>query len=246
MAHIDGPTEKFMTALSGTAEAPRTVDKVAESSRSVAPKLNASGVVEELQKEGGLSPLKLFGFLNEHHEQSWWDWEPETLWTVLGVEHGIQPTEALRDLVMALQTIVSTAAPFEHWHAFEKVGHALCGTSVDFQVVQPLEPDQVALTCKILAAIRPQEKYEPEVLGYMAACCHSAGMVYLPHDFFPVGAQTELARIAKDYSGVGCEVTSLPHGDDGAWPRPAVESDSPAIKHQIGMLQEIREFVKNG
>ena len=45
--------------------------------------------------------------------------------------------------------------------------------------------------------LRPKLDFEPDVLGYVAALCHEAGLVYAPPELFgPVGAQGWLEKIA--------------------------------------------------
>jgi hypothetical protein len=233
MRDVDDQTKDFMASLTDSAKAGRNILRVVENPKKALPRLVQKQLLESvINKEAGLTPLKLLGYLNDHHALAWWDWEPETLWQTLAVEHGIEATDDVKNMVMALQNVVTTNAAFEHWHIFEKVGHAFFRNPLDFHVVQPMEPDQAAGALKILHTIRPQEEFSPEIWTYVSSCCHSAGLVYLPPELFG-HAQAELARAQKDWSGVGREVA-------GAWPRPP-ESD--AGKHQFAMLQEIAAVV---
>lgn len=185
-----------------------------------------------LEKSASFNTLGVFKNLNEKFGHEWWDWEPETIWAMAP-----ELTGGLRDVVMALQCTVNTNSPFEHWHIFEKVGLAFNNHHVDFGVVQPLEPNEASLTIYILKMIRPKEEFDPEVLGYIAAVCHSAGIVYTPPELFgPVGAQGHLTKIAPDESGVG-------HDTAMCWPDG--EPTSAAVKIQIAKLREIKDYVKS-
>ena len=153
---------------------------------------------ELMDKEGSIKILSLYKFMNEHYKREWWDWEPETIWTMLEQDHLDATPDELRNAIQALQVILNTFAPFEHWHIFENVGHAFNMNPVSFAVVQPLEPDEAALTMEILRRIRPATEYEVEVLIYIATCAKVAGMVYLPDDMFP-GVQKYLDEITFEH-----------------------------------------------
>ena len=171
---------------------------------------------ELMDKEGSVKILSLYKFMNEHYKREWWDWEPETIWTMLEQDHLDATPEELRNAIQALQVILNTFAPFEHWHIFENVGHAFNMNPVSFSVVQPLEPDEAALTMEILRRIRPATEYEVEVLIYVATCAKVAGMVYLPDDMFP-GVQKHLDEITfehllRDATKKAWETKEMPKG----------------------------------
>ena len=171
---------------------------------------------ELMDKEGSMKILSLYRFMNEHYKREWWDWEPETIWTMLEQDHLDATPDELRNAIQALQVILNTFAPFEHWHVFENVGHAFNMNPVSFSVVQPLEPDEIALTIHILSRIRPSTEYELEILQYISACAKNAGMVYLPEDMFP-GAQKCLDEITfehplRDATKKAWETKEMPKG----------------------------------
>lgn len=168
-------------------------------------------------------PLKLYKTLNDRYGHEWWDWEPETLWSMMG-----GPSTEVRSIVMALQTVLNTNFPFELWNVFEKVGHAFNGGNVDFEVVQPLEPDEVSLTIYILKTIRPKIDFEPDVLGYIAATAHEAGLAWLPPELF-AGAQQYMEKLTHDKE-LAQHVKNTWPGNDGS--------------HQLGMLHEVKDYVK--
>jgi hypothetical protein len=150
------------------------------------------------EKEAKVKVLGVYGILNEHYGRSWWDWEPETVWQTLKKEHGFDPDEDLKNLISALQLCVSTNQPFENWHVFEKVGHAFNQNPVNFGIVQPLEPQETALTLKLLRAIRPKQDFASEICGYLAAVAKNAGLVYLPKEIFTAGCQDFLDGMGND------------------------------------------------
>lgn len=202
MAHYDKDTEKFMDDV-----APRSLkSQVARSAASVAKQVARGRPLGEalarqavalptfaaLEKNGSISVLNVFKLLNSHYNREWWDWEPETIWQTLDHDHAIEPSEAVKNIVQALQVIVNTDQAFEHWHVFEKVAHAFNQNQVHFGVMQPLEMDEVALAIKILQTIRPKAEFDKEVCAYIAACAKHSGIVYLPDNMFPACAQESL------------------------------------------------------
>lgn len=150
------------------------------------------------EKEASASVLGVFGLLNEHYGRAWWNWEPETVWQTLSREHSTEATEDLRSLIAALQLTVTTNQPFENWHIFEKVGQAFNHNPVNFGIVQPLEPQEAALTVKLLQTIRPKAEFDPEIYAYVAATAKNAGLVYTDPKVFFLDCQSFLDRMGND------------------------------------------------
>jgi hypothetical protein len=184
-----------------------------------------------IEKKGHLSPIKIYQELNTRFGQEWWDWEPETIWQMVDS----LATEELKNIVMALQCIVNTEFPFEHWHVFEKVGQALNLQPVAFGILQPLEPHHASLTIYLLKTIRPKAEFEPEVLGYVAAVLHDAGITWAPPMLFGSRTEEHLRKIAPDHSGIGALTAK-------EWP--AKESSNPAVKLQLAKLHAIEAYLK--
>jgi len=184
-------------------------------------------------KEASLSVLKIYSILNDAYDKEWWHWEPETLWQTLTMEHSITSDDDLKNLVMALQLCVTTNQPFESWHIFEKVGHAFNFNTVDFQTVQPLEPQEAALAIKILRTIRPKEPFAPEVSAYLAATAKNAGLVYLSPEQFTEEAQAFLDGMGN---AIDLKDAVINKKNDG----------SAAYAIQIARVQEIAAYVSKG
>ena len=187
-----------------------------------------------LLKMASVAPMRIFAMLNERYGRDWWDWEPETLWRTIEQDLDTEADEEVKNLIQAFQLIVHTNAPFEHWHIFEKVGHALNANPVDFGIVQPLELDEAAWTVHVLKTMRPQQPFDDEVDAYIAACAKGAGVVYLPPELFPADAQAALDRMNNDL-GLKAEVKAISPGTDTA--------DIP-LKVQLGRLKECADYVK--
>lgn len=212
MARFDKPTEDFMSKLAGeqTEEAGKpdlsklrtlksVVKSISDPHKAIGKALVSGATMKALfEKEAGITALGIYGILNEHYGRAWWDWQPETVWQTLSKEQGIEVDSDLKNLIMALQLTVTTNQPFENWHVFEKVGHAFNLNPVDFGVVQPLEPQEAALTLKLLRTMRPKSEFASEICGYLAASGKAAGLVYLPEAVFTAGCQSFLEQMGND------------------------------------------------
>ena len=253
MARIDDLTREFMNKVAGTQEkepeAPETLSlkpmrvlkQVVQGSQNphqaFGKLLIRAATREVLDKEGSLNVFSLYRFLNDHYSRQWWDWEPETIWAELQRDHFSEGTpEEIKDMTMALQVTLNSHSPFEHWHVFENIAHAFSSNPVSFAVLQPSEPDEIALAMQVLSRIRPEEKFDREVLMYIAVCAKSAGMVWLPQDLFP-GVQTYLDEITFEHE-FRDKISQL-------WEKKAAgETDAEQI--QIARLKEVHEYVAKG
>lgn len=214
MAVYDQDTQDFMAKFAEKEESDhnkhfKTVAKqslglakdLAKGKRSVADTITRRVIkagISALEKSGGISVMSIFDMLNNHYGSDWHAWAPETLWKTLNDEHMVTPTDEIKNLVGALQVLCKTDFVFEDFHVFEKIVHALNYHPVLFGVMQPAEPDAIALALKIIFSIRHRDVYEDDVLAYIAASGKHAGLVYLPSDLFPEGAQKFLDEMGNN------------------------------------------------
>lgn len=249
MARYDEPTEKFIDDLSGDIKQKalhqaKTITNAlirgTPPQRMLAKQI-ARSAVEKLYEDkiagvklAGISVLKLYSILNDHYQREWWDWEPETLWHTLQADHGIEASEEVKNMIQALQVVVSTDAPFEHWHIFENVGHAFCENPVNFGALQPLELDEAAWTMKVLKTIRPKIEFDDEICGYIAASAKSSGVVFLPAELFGEHCQKFLDDMDNDLA--------LRDQIKFMWPK--LQAGSDEVNAQAEKLRTIVEYVR--
>lgn len=259
MAHYDKATSDFITKIAGSvpdtvADAPdeehlsldplraakRLTKGVKNPREALAKYLVSTATKSLMEKDSSIKILKLYGFMNDHYDREWWDWEPETIWKSLETDHldgeGSTPDE-LKNAVMALQLCVNSMAPFEHWHIFEKVGHAFSWNPVNFEIVQPLEPDEAALAMQLMRRIQPKSIFDDEVLSYVAVCAKSAGMVWLPDSMAP-GVQDKLDGITYELA--------LRDAAKKAWEEKALPGDDllkSQVEIQLARLRDVAELL---
>jgi len=219
MPSYDKATEDFMTKFSGETLPAKEEQKPEENSLSLNPLRTVRQIVKGvddprkalakvlvraatnqiMDKAGSIKILMLYQLMNDKHGREWWDWEPETIWHMIEADHieGQTPEET-KNVIMALQLTLNSMAPFEHWHIFEKVGHAFNWNPVSFEIVQPLEPDEACLAMVLLSRIQRKAVFEDEVLTYVAVCAKSGGVAYLPPELAP-GVQDKLNEITFEY-----------------------------------------------
>jgi len=256
MARTDEHTRKFMEDVSGQSQpdasnvldplrTARLASKIMSNPKKALGKLLVSKATKELSKEpetklASMGVLGIFGSLNDHYGRDWWGWEPETLWKTLVVDKIVDSiSDPLKDAIPALQVLVASNSPFEDWHIFEKVAHALNLSQVNFAMLQPIEMDDAALAIKIMQRIRPQQAFDAEVLGYLGACAREAGMAYLPESMLP-GVQPYLDALNFDMH--------LRDSVKNLWEKggmlSAVMNEAESI--QLSRLKEIEEYLKTG
>jgi hypothetical protein len=193
-------------------------------------------LLQEQEKQASTvsESLAMFRTLNGKYGQAWHDWEPETIVRTLELDYGADPKDVPLDALQAFQVILNTNQAHESWHIFEKVGQALNDSHVDFDVVQPLRPDEVALAVRVIDSLR-KEPYAEEVLAYMAACAKHSGVVYLPKEFFPEGAQKFLDEMGNDASLRASVERKYSSNEEG---------DTMAEKVQLEGLKEIKAHLE--
>jgi hypothetical protein len=178
--------------------------------------------------------LEIYRILNEKFNTEWFNWEPETIYSELIHNFSIKPDERLKNIIGALQVVVNTNFPFEMWNVFENISHAFNENPVFFSIVQPAELDEIALTIKILKAIRPKEEFTDDICGYIAASAKTSGVVYLPEDFFPVRSQNLLDGLLNDE----------PLKEQTKSTYPEVLSGNGPLEIQTQRLSEIRHYIE--
>jgi hypothetical protein len=179
--------------------------------------------------------VSIFKNLNEKYGREWFDWEPETVIQTLSHDFGMELDSDGENIVGALQLILNTNQAHENWHIFEKVGHAFNTNNVDFTILQPLRPDEIALTLAIMNYIRPKEVYDTEVAAYIAACAKESGMVYLPDEFFGADAQKFLDGMENDLE-LKSKVANL-------WASKTTPTDL-GLLIQTKALYEIKDYIQ--
>jgi len=230
MEHSNDLTNLFKEATQKTSVSPQLIEAIQV--------LSDPGAFLKLGSSGATSVLKIYSLLNDKYDRDWWDWEPETIWTTISKELEIPIEEkdrVFKDMVGALQVLLSTDQPFQSWSVFENTCHAFNGNMVLFGQLQPAELNEIAWALYVMGRIQPKAELSLSVTGYIAACAKNAGVVYLPPDIFPVVSQKQLDSMHNDL-GLKSQVASI-------WPKVLV-NDS-ALSIQLMRLKEIKEYLEH-
>ena len=246
MATYDQHTQAFMDGVQDEHQRPISGEAIARKAATVVgaiiqkkpvSRMIMKEIVKDIVKEGSISILSLYEILSDHYGRDWWDWLPETLWHHLANDHGVLATEELRNAVQAIQMMLTTNQAHENWHIFEKTVHALNLEPVDFKTLQPCEPDRIARALRLMTSIRPQQEYDSEVIQYIAACCHHAGLCYAPPSILSEEINGALDQHVVDHE--------LAEETRAAWPAPSAGTGTP-LDVQLARLHEIQEYRASG
>ena len=275
MGQFDKSTSDFINAVSGGVKDPEEKSKkikdVLGSSLKAVRGITTGGPVafglraalgigtkNLMEKEGKMSVVNVFNYLNSKYGAEWHDWEPETIWKTLLDDDGIDATAEIKNVIQAFQVIATTNQAHEDWQAFENVGHAINMNVVNFSEVQPLEVNEAAFAVHVINLIRPKKVeedkvydkfhednrpdhgFEKEIWGYIAASAKEAGLVLLPRELFggSESPQNFLDRLNYGHTiPLKLKVSEI-------WPKEPSKDDPLEVKIQLGRLKEIKEYIE--
>ena len=124
------------------------------------------------------------------------DWEPEVLRAELADDFGVSISDIKSDKLQAA-IIVYTTDQFEsNWHVFNTVTHCLNGEPTDADVLDPIDPEQVASAMAEVEVLRSQLtdgglKFDDEVNTYAGLLFSSYGLLFTP-TIFPTAIMPNL------------------------------------------------------
>ena len=202
-------------------------------------------VVYGLQKEAAkiteeIHPLELRDTLIDEYKAEWLDWTPENLDYHLLRE---QKSDIISNKAQALRVAMGTDTPWREWHIFENIGKAFNHQVPNFGLLQPLSVGECETTAKVLKSLRPEEEFEEEVLIYIATCCFTNHLVYIPKEWVISEAQHHLDNMIYDI-GLKIKVKD-------AWERIKDKklldkkfNEDDAAQRQLADLTVIQQFIR--
>ena len=148
-----------------------------------------------------LNPIEMIKTLTAKYGKDWIIWDNvETLYKNIESDFvpGYSRNEVYwmhKDFINALKVMCRSDDFWIDWMVFEKCCKGVSQEVVDFGTIQSCSPGQCLLGMKVAEFIR-NEEFDPEVKSYIAACCKSRGLVYLPESLSI--AQKELDSLGND------------------------------------------------
>jgi hypothetical protein len=124
-------------------------------------------------------PLAIDLTLVGNFGKDWIDWEPETLWEMIGRIGGQNLAQEVKDKVQALKTMHAGDYFWEDEGLFEKVCLALNGIQPNFEERQNLNIPQIAKAISVSSRIKTTP-FSDEVAAHIAAKAHQEGFLILP------------------------------------------------------------------
>jgi hypothetical protein len=110
----------------------------------------------------------------------WTEWDPEVLSRFV-VEQFEPISNLTENKIWALQSALTTDAPWHDYDIFENVALSFCNETPMFGVIQPIDLHELAFCLGVLDAIRT-DVYSDEVRGYIAAVLQYNGVLACPPD----------------------------------------------------------------
>ena len=139
-----------------------------------------------------LNPIEMIKTLTAKYGKDWIIWDNvETLYKNIESDFvpGYSRNEVYwmhKDFINALKVMCRSDDFWIDWMVFEKCCKGVSQEVVDFGTIQSCSPGQCLLGMKVAEFIR-NEEFDPEVKSYIAACCKSRGLVYLPESLSIAG-----------------------------------------------------------
>lgn len=143
--------------------------------------------------------------------EEWMVWEPETIWSEIEEETGIDSGNipaANRNKMMAYRVIHNSSAPWEDWHAFMNVALALNGVVPNPDVAQTLSPSHVAWAIAQMQRVHPDWEFSDSVRSFIAVMLYDDGICWVPGSIGDI-ANEDLFRLQKRFEGLGDFVGDL-------------------------------------
>jgi hypothetical protein len=88
--------------------------------------------------------------------------------------------EDMLDVIHTAAVCHESYLPWLDWRAFEKVAVVINGREVIGDIVQDLDPKEIAYAALVLKAYFPDHEYDEEVCRYMALILADSGLVIAP------------------------------------------------------------------
>jgi len=171
------------------------------------PLVRKAGLLED---ETGLHVIPLSVLLLDALGPSYLNWTSEALkeecedrWGKLGV--------LTWERIQAARVLQLHNAFWSDWEVFEKITAAIVGEAPIFNLVQPPEAEEIAISLTVAARVDNSRTYDNDVRSYVAACCLNDGFWYLESPIKEV-AEAEIAEfddrngIRRDYGMVAEEL----------------------------------------
>lgn len=114
-----------------------------------------NGVLNDI----GANAIKIYQMLNKcmpdnEEEESWWEWEHETIKKFLFNEYSIAINDACWEKIMTIKTICNSNACMFDWYDFNQVTISLTGHKANFNCLKTPSPGMIISAIKSIVEIR--------------------------------------------------------------------------------------------
>jgi len=181
-------------------------------------------------------PVEIMHALERTLPPEWTDFEPETLFKLIHGSFGDVKKDEQK--IRALQVAMVTDRPWVDWDVFENSCLAFMGQTPLWGILEPLDLNEIAFGIGCLDAIRADDPFSEDVLGYIAATYVYNNLLIQP----PVGPN--VAHIMARLSGPPPEGVQVVW-DNGVRSSPDHEPVD-AMESQLQKMQIVYDWYRLG
>lgn len=137
----------------------------------------------EILSSRNSTPQQIIVAMTKLFKSDWLEWEPSTIRAEIREETGSDPDQwedGVWDKLMATKACVLSGSAWQDWEAFLAIAQAFNGMRSDFIVARVCSPAEVAWAVECMKEIRPEERFEDEVVSFMACILINDGITIAP------------------------------------------------------------------
>lgn len=201
------------------------------------PLVRRAGLLEDETK---LHVLPLSILLLDQYGPTYLEWTSEALREELQKQFG-EVGQLTWERIQVARVLHINNAFWQDWEVFEKCTAVTCGEMPVFDLVQPPEPEEIAVAIDVAKRIDNSRIYSPQVQDYIVASCLTDGLWYLESPLREVAGE---AMSRSNFKGaeadhLDAEVAQALKNSDQY-----VENPEDAVSVQVNRVLDVRLVLK--
>ena len=127
----------------------------------------------------------LYNILYKKYGDDWLEFSPLSLWMDIKSDFKVNPSDEIKEKIMAMQTYLTGDHFFNSPVGFEKMILAFNGKVNNMRVVEMATPFEIAYGLKEAKTLKTYEPddFDDDIIAYVTGSCKYAGFVLYPPEF---------------------------------------------------------------